>query len=161
MLFHFPVDEWLGLLCRCMSNAVWTVLSGHQCSSLFCAIGAATFYFSPLWCFHPFVAFSFALVITKLVLSATTSIPQGPRLPGTLMAGTTQRSPVVTKALQVKAKTGFNNCLAIALHHRTETSFYLPTTKGPFLLVHTRDRIPAWPSVNAQQDPPRQNIWLL
>lgn len=150
MLLNFPADEWLGLLCRCMSNAVWTELPTHWCSSRLCAIAAAIFYFSPLQCFHPFVAFSFALVTTKLGFLAIISIPQGPRLPGTLMAGTTRRSPVVTKALQVEAKIGFNNCLATALHHRAETSFYLPPAKGPFLLVHTRDRIPAWLSVNAQ-----------
>lgn len=160
MLFHFPDDEWLGLLCRCMPNVVWTVLSGCCCSSRLCAIAAATFHFSLLWCFNPFVAVRFPLFITKLVLLAIMAIPRGPGLPGTLMAGTTWHSPVVTKALQVKAKSGFNSWSA-TLHHRTETGFYLPTNKRPFLLVHNRDRNSACPSVNAQQNPPRQDIWLL
>lgn len=92
-----------GLVC---SAGACPTLCGHQGSSQLCAIPAATFYFSLLWCFPPFCCFEFCCCYYKTCSFSHCLCPSGPRLPGRMMAGTLWHSLVGTKALQDKAKSG-------------------------------------------------------
>lgn len=110
MLFHFAADAWLGVLCRCVSNTVWS----PELLTL-CAIAAATFYFSPLWCLPPFCCFEFCCCHYKTCSFSNCLCLSGPRLPGRLMAGTPWHSLVGTEALQDKAKSGLTALQSLSI----------------------------------------------
>lgn len=90
-------------------------LCGHRGSSRLCAVAAATSYFSPLWCFPPFCCYEFCCCCYKSCSFSNCLCPWGPRLPGRLRAGTPWHSPVDTKALQDKAKSGFTALQSLSI----------------------------------------------
>lgn len=67
----FPDDEWVGLLCRCTSNGMKARLS-RECSWV---TSAPHFFFHFFFNCGTFILLLLPLVITKLSLLATISVP--------------------------------------------------------------------------------------
>lgn len=143
----------------------WVALQVHaqralvtSCSSRRCAVAAATVRFSPLWCFHPLVAVGFALVITKAVLSAVTATPRGALAPWWLAP----RHAALRPPKLCGSKQGVVSIIDLQLLSTTRLKAVSTSQQlnRPFLPVHNRDGIPAWPPLSARQNPPRQNSWL-